>query len=403
MLFLIIFYLLMLTLDVYVFQALKTATQDMYYAKNLRIGYWIISFGVLAFIAYAQYLLRDRNGFGTSIFTWMLIVFLLSVIPKLVTASFILLEDITRIVRASVALFQETASDRTWPSRRRFVSTAAIATAAIPFSGILYGVAKGRYRYTVHRHTVTFPDLPDAFDGFTITQLSDFHIGSFDNKEAVKKGIDLVNAQESDMLLFTGDLVNFRAAEVDGWEDIFGALQASYGKYSVLGNHDYYENYREEGTLNRVEEKHCDIGFHLLKDEHISIEKEGQKIQVIGVENWGRGPFPKHGDLEKAVSGIQSNDFKILLSHDPSHWDEKVLPHPFHFHLTLSGHTHGFQLGIETPFFRFSPSQFRYPRWAGLYKEKEQYLYVNRGFGYLAFPGRVGIWPEITVLELKKS
>lgn len=296
------------------------------------------------------------------------------------------------------------------PSRRAFVSKVGLLLAAIPFSSIVYGIWKGKYNYRVIKQTLFFDDLPEAFDGFLVAQLSDIHAGSFDNREKIEYGVDLANAQNPDLLLFTGDLVNNKAVEMHPWIDVFGKLKAKHGKYSTLGNHDYgdYISWPNEqakaNNMKHLEEIHKQIGFELLNNRTVSIEKDGEKLHIVGVENWGKPPFPQHGDLNKATADLGKDDFKILMSHDPSHFDGEVKSYDKKIHLTLSGHTHGMQFGIEIPgLIRWSPVKYRYPKWAGLYEEMGRYLYVNRGFGYLAFPGRVGIWPEVTLIELKKA
>ena len=280
--------------------------------------------------------------------------------------------------------------------------------AAFPLSGLLYGMFKGKYDYRVHRQTLHFTDLPEAFDGFTITQISDIHSGSFDNKAAVQRGIDLAKAQKSDLFVFTGDLVNNAAWEIEPYLADFGQLKAPYGQFSILGNHDYgdYIQWDSEAEKaanhDKLKEHHRTLGYSLMLNENATIEKNDQKIALIGVENWGKD-FIKRGDLDEALKGVDKDAFKILLSHDPTHWEEKVRYHPTTVHLTLAGHTHGAQFGVETAGFRWSPVQYKYLNWAGLINEKNRYLYVNRGFGFLAFSGRLGIWPEITVITLKKK
>jgi predicted MPP superfamily phosphohydrolase len=255
-----------------------------------------------------------------------------------------------------------------------------------------------------------FDDLPEAFDGYRITQISDIHSGSFDDREKIVYAIDLIKEQDSDVILFTGDLVNNKASEMHSWKELFGQLSAKDGVYSVLGNHDYGDyvnwNSKEEKHQNLEDLKYLqrEMGFDLLLNESRYIERNGEKIALIGVENWGRGGFKKAGDLKKASENIDPNDFKILMSHDPSHWEDVVINDDYHYHLTLSGHTHGMQFGIEIPgWIKFSPIQWRYKYWAGIYQELGQYINVNRGFGFLGYPGRVGMWPEITVIELKKK
>jgi predicted MPP superfamily phosphohydrolase len=269
---------------------------------------------------------------------------------------------------------------------------------------------KGKYNFRVLNYTLHFDDLPEAFDGYRITQISDIHSGSFDDREKIAYAVDLIKEQEGDVILFTGDMVNNKAGEMHPWKDLFGQLSAKDGVYSVLGNHDYGDyvnwNSREEKHQNLEDLKHLqrEMGFDLLLNESRYIERDGQKIALIGVENWGRGGFKKAGDLKKASENINPNDFKILMSHDPSHWEDVVINDEYHYHLTLSGHTHGMQFGIEIPgWIKWSPIQWRYKYWAGIYEELGQYINVNRGFGFLGYPGRVGMWPEITVIELKKS
>jgi predicted MPP superfamily phosphohydrolase len=289
----------------------------------------------------------------------------------------------------------------------------ALVVAALPFSTLLYGMYRGKYNYKVLKYSLEFDDLPDAFDGYQITQISDIHSGSFDpeySREKIEYGIDLINQQKSDVILFTGDLVNNRSDEMDQWIDTFKKLKAKDGKFSVLGNHDYgdYVDWDSQEAkaqnMKKLEVIHKQIGFDLLLNENRKLKKDGKEIALIGVENWGAGGFKKVGDLQRAAAGVKSEDFKILMSHDPSHWEKKVRNSKEHYHLTLSGHTHGMQFGIEIPgWIKWSPVKWRYKYWAGIYEEAGRYINVNRGFGFLAYPGRVGIWPEITVITLKNK
>jgi hypothetical protein len=289
------------------------------------------------------------------------------------------------------------------------VSELAVGIAVFVFISLLYGMTGGRHRYKVHRVTLKFPDLPAAFDGFTITQLSDIHAGSFTSKKGVEKGVSLVNKQNSDLVLFTGDLVNNMATEMGPWITTFARLKAPFGKYSVLGNHDYGDYTRWESetaqaaNLVGLKKVHEEIGFKLLLNEAVQIKKDSSSIALIGVENWGKGGFHKYGSLTTAAANIADDEFKILMSHDPSHWEAKTLEHAKHINLALAGHTHGMQFGIELFGFQWSPVKYVYPQWAGLYERNGKYLYVNRGFGFLGFKGRLGIWPEITVITLKKG
>ncbi|MBC7566332.1 MAG: metallophosphoesterase [Pedobacter sp.] len=272
----------------------------------------------------------------------------------------------------------------------------------------IYGIVRGKYAYRVLRHTLYFDDLPQSFDGFTITQISDVHSGSFNNVNAVQRGIDMVKAQKSDLFVFTGDLVNNKADEIKPWIERFSQIKAPFGQFSILGNHDYGDyvkwesEYSKKENLQRLKSYHKELGYRLLLDEHVELHKGNDKITLAGVENWGIG-FGQRGDLMKALSGTLPNDFKILLSHDPSHWEAEVIKYSSKVHLTLSGHTHGMQFGIEALGVKWSPVKYRYKHWAGIKYLNGMYLNVNRGFGFIGFSGRVGIWPEITVIELKRK
>ncbi|RZK79201.1 MAG: metallophosphoesterase, partial [Pedobacter sp.] len=267
---------------------------------------------------------------------------------------------------------------------------------------------RGKYAYRVIKHTLYFEDLPSGFDGFTISQISDVHSGSFTDAKAVQKGIDMIIAQRSDVFVFTGDLVNNKAEEIKPWIEMFSKIKAPFGQFSILGNHDYgdYVTWespqKKDQNLNNLKKYHADMGYRLLLDEHIELQKGNDKIILAGVENWGIG-FGERGDLKKALSGTKDGDFKILLSHDPSHWEAEVIKHRSKVHLTLSGHTHGMQFGIEALGIKWSPVKYRYKHWAGIKSVKDMYLNINRGFGFIGFSGRVGIWPEITVIELKRK
>ncbi|WP_370477168.1 metallophosphoesterase [Tamlana flava] len=328
----------------------------------------------------------------------------------LVLIPLLLVEDIGRVIYGLYDKFLAKNDSFYLPSRRKFISQIALGLAAIPFSSILYGMYRGKYQFRVLNYTLHFEDLPEAFDGYKITQISDVHSGSFDNREKIEYGINLINEQASDAILFTGDMVNNKSSEMLPWTDLFGSLKAKDGVFSILGNHDYgdYVDWSSSEEKKRNFEDliqlQKDMGYDLLLNESRFIEKDGQRIAIVGVENWGSGGFKQAGDLKKASENIDPNDFKILMSHDPTHWQQKVIDDDYHYHLTLSGHTHGMQFGIEIPgWVKWSPAKWRYKYWAGVYKEKGQYINVNRGFGFLGYPGRVGIWPEITVIELKKG
>ncbi len=402
-----------LLMDWYVFAGLKTFSLGLH-SINLRrvitFGYLLISVGVTLVFVFGLSSFTTARGM-TPFHEWMLSLFLTFFVTKLFFIIILSLGDLGRFIYGivyNVGHPGQPDSVPYFPGRRRFISDIAILVAAIPFSGFIYAMIRGKYDYKVHRQTIYFTDLPDAFDGFTITQLSDIHSGSFDNVHSVQKGIDLAKAQKSDLFVFTGDLVNNAAWEIEPYIDRFAQLKAPYGQYSILGNHDYgdyisWDSEQEKhANLEKLKQHHQELGYRLLLDENVEIEKNGQKISLIGVQNWGKG-FIQIGNLDKAMQGVSRDAFKILLSHDPTHWEEKVRYNPANIHLTLAGHTHGAQFGVETASFRWSPVQYRYLDWAGLVNHENRYLYVNRGFGFLAFSGRLGIWPEITVITLKKG
>ena len=393
-------------IEIYAFQAFKTTIKT----KWILVVYQIISLAILVYIVWSlSQFDRSVGQNRQSVITIGLI--LIVYVPKIFLTLFMFGEDLIRLIRGAINYFVEYDNASSYiPERRKFVSQIALVIAAIPFASLIYGIFEGKYNFKVIKQQVFFPDLPDAFDGFKITQISDIHSGSFDNPEKIKYAIDLINEQEADLILFTGDIVNTHAREMHPWIDTFkGIKKPEFGKFSVLGNHDYGEyvtwptKKQKDENFEAIKNLHQEIDFKLLLNEHIFIEKENQRIAVVGVENWGKN-FKQAGDLRKASEGLTSKDFKILMSHDPSHWEYQVKEDEKHFQLTLSGHTHGMQFGIEIPgFFKWSPVQYVYKQWAGLYENLGRYVYVNRGFGFHAYPGRVGIWPEITVIELKKG
>ncbi|PIF00872.1 MAG: phosphoesterase [Maribacter sp.] len=402
----IIFIVLYTALGLYALQALKTAVRYPW----VYFTYIGIFLAVLLNFIYqfawgedaGQVLSRSKSyAFG----------FLLTIITfNVITVIFLFSEDLFRFLTATYHKLFGVGKELGFPERRRFLSMVAMGVAAIPFGALLYGMYRGKYNFRVLKYQLEFDDLPDAFDGYQITQISDIHSGSFDDREKIEYAIDLINEQKSDIILFTGDLVNNKAGEMAPWKETFARLEAKEGKFSVLGNHDYgdYVDWETEElkarNLEELKELQREIGFDLLLNESRYLKKGDDKIALVGVENWGRGGFKKAGDLSKATEAISKDDFKVLMSHDPSHWEDVVIDDDYHYHLTLSGHTHGMQFGIEIPgWVKWSPIKWRYKYWAGLYKEMGQYIIVNRGFGYLGYPGRVGIWPEITVVTLKKK
>lgn len=400
----IIFIGIYVILDIYAFQAFKTVTRHTW----IYLIYLLVSLGVLVNMVY-QWNAGDSDGFSGAR-GYAIGFFLAFFVPKIIMFILLFGEDFVRMLIGTFHKISQSNTNFSVPSRRKFLSQMALGIAAIPFASLLYGMYQGRYNFRVLKYTLYFDDLPDAFEGYRVSQISDVHAGSFDNPEKIRYGIDLINEQNSDVVFFTGDLVNNKASEMDDWKEMFGSIKAKDGVFSVLGNHDYgdYVNWRskeaKDANLQAVKDVHAEMGWDLLLNEHRFLERNGQRMAVIGVENWGAGGFKKKGDLDFAAAGVNETDFKILLSHDPSYWQEKIKSDPKKYHLTLSGHTHGMQFGIEIPgWLKWSPVQYRYENWAGIYKEFGKYINVNRGFGYLAYPGRVGIWPEVSVIEFRKG
>lgn len=402
----IVFIIIYIALGLYTLQALKTVTRYPW------VYYLFITIAILVLGNFIyQFTLGEAQGRVLSKPKSYAFGLLLTVLAfQIITILFLFSEDVFRLFSG---LYQKVSgNDKTFtlPERRRFMSLLGLGIAAIPFGALLYGMYKGKYNFKVLKYNLEFDDLPEAFDGYQITQISDVHSGSFDDRKKIEYAIDLVNQQKSDVILFTGDMVNNKTEEMLPWAELFSTLEAKDGKFSVLGNHDYGD-YIEWDTeelkhqnLEDLKNLQRQMGFDLLLNENRYLQKGSDKIALVGVENWGRGGFKKAGDLKRAASQLSKDEFKILMSHDPSHWEDVVLKDDYHYHLTLSGHTHGMQFGIEIPgWVKWSPVKWRYRYWAGIYKELGQYINVNRGFGFLGYPGRVGIWPEISVITLKRK
>ena len=402
----LLFILVYLLICLYTLQALRSGTRLPW----IHYLYIAITLLVLGNFVY-QFTWGEAEGRVLSRPKSYAFGFLLAVLTfNLITMIFLFSEDIFRVLVAGYHKVLGGKGEFSLPGRRRFLSLLALGVASLPFGALLYGMYRGKYNFKVLKYELEFKDLPLAFHGYRITQISDVHSGSFDNWPRISYGVDLINQQESDVIFFTGDLVNNKASKWDPWKDLFSRLRAPDGVYSILGNHDYgdYVEWESEElkaqNLEDLKALQREMGFDLLLNEHRYLQRGDDRIALVGVENWGRGGFKKAGDLRQATQGIRENDFKILLSHDPSHWEDKVIHDPMHFHLTLSGHTHGMQFGIEIPgLVKWSPVKWRYRYWAGIYEELGQFINVNRGFGFLGYPGRVGIWPEITVITLKKT
>ena len=386
-------------IEIYVYQAIRNITTNNY----IRIGYWIFTLLAYGIILY-WILTFNRASRDHQQIQLMVSAMMIFVLPKLLSVIFLLIGDFTRFVEFGFKYF--TAKENYFPERRKFISTTALAAAGIFSALAIDGIIFGKYRHTVRKVKLRFKNLPESFKGYKIVQISDVHSGSFFNPQKLQKAIDLINEQDADVVLFTGDMVNNYADEFKPFIPLFKSIKAKDGKFSILGNHDYGDygawNSREEKAQNipTLKNYQAEAGFKMLRNENIALEKNGEKIYLLGVENWGIKPFPQYGDLDKALKGVPEDAIKVLMSHDPTHFDEVVKKHKTHVHLTLSGHTHGMQFGLDLKNIKWSPVKFKYKKWADLYESEGKYLYVNRGFGVIAYPGRVGINPEITLIEL---
>lgn len=361
---------------------------------------------ILGLIYYFNGMDRSKGQTAESMHIMAFLVFFL--LPKVVFTTAYLIEDIFRLSRWSKNKFISK-QNKSFHRSRIFTRIVLSLTVFVALS-IIYGIFIGKYNYKVREEIIHFETLPNTFEGMRILHISDLHVGSWDNKKAIEKGIRLINEQSYDLLVFTGDFINTLASEAAPWTTLISQIKTpKYGKYAILGNHDYGEYVvwpNEDAKAKNFEEIKRNIeksGFTLLMNENVALSNHQDTIYLLGVENWGTN-FKKVGDLKKTTDGVSTNDFKIVLTHDPSHWTAEIVGHPQQYQLTLSGHTHGMQFGIDIPgIIEWSPSKYIYPEWGGLYQQKNQYLYVNRGFGFHAYSGRIGIWPEITVIELKKT
>ncbi len=401
--------LLMLSIDWYAFQSIRFATQSwtVPWRSSLHIGFWVLNALCILFVLAAfNWPLEKWSKVGYTLARAFVFIYYIS---KLFACFFLLIDDVRRGV---LALYHKISGSTSFdPSRKSFLNNLALFMGSVPFFTLSYGVLRNPYRYKNYRDVVEIEGLPAALDGLKIVQISDIHAGSFFYKEPIKRAIEMINAEEADLVFFTGDLVNSKAEEMEPYIELFREIKAKYGVFSVRGNHDYGDYHRwnsdeaRAANKERFEAIHAEMGWELLKNEHRFLSINGEEVAVIGIENMSALPqFPKYGDLAKASNGTSSSALRILLSHDPTYWEAGIIKEFKEIELTLSGHTHGFQFGIEIPgFIRWSPSQLMYKQWAGLYKEEKQYLYVNRGLGFLGYPGRVGILPEITSLVIKKK
>ena len=388
-----------LFLEVYIFQAIRTLTDNFW----VRLSYIILSLAVYGVFAYevSHFQRSDRSTERAQI---TISLFLIFILPKIFIVLFLLVDDIFRTGGYLVGLTKPT--ENFFPERRKFLSLMGLGLGGVLSALFIDGITFGKYRHTVRRVKVKFANLPKSFKGYKIIQISDVHSGSFSDPSKLQHAIDLINEQNPDLVLFTGDMVNNVADEFKPFIPLFSKIKAKDGKFAVLGNHDYgdYVKWNSKDEQNKNLEALIDYqrqaGFDMLRNENRIIEKNGENIYILGVENWGLKPFPQYGDIDKALENVPQSATKILMSHDPTHFDYVVKKHPKDIHLTLSGHTHGMQFGLDLKNIKWSPVQYRYPKWADLYESEGKMLYVNRGFGVLGYPGRVGVLPEITLFEL---
>lgn len=401
-----------LLVDYYLYQAIVGISKSWNPTARgiIRYGFWTLT--ALSIGALVWWNVSDPYKYKSAIRTWVMVGLVGIYLSKIFGVLVVFIDDIQRGVRWVVGLFTKSSDPTptgTGITRSEFLAKAAVIATAVPFTAMAYGIISGAHDYRVRKRTLYLPNLPKSFDGMKIGQLSDIHSGSFFNKTAVQGGVDDFLKEKPDVIFFTGDLVNNEASEVKDYLNIFDKLKAPLGVYSVTGNHDYgdykawaSQREKQENFKNLVG-AHKQMGFDILMNEHRFLEQNGDKIAIIGIENWGGGRFAKYGKLDQAYAGTEDASVKLLLSHDPSHWDAQVRKSYPDIDVMFAGHTHGFQFGIEIGDFKWSPSQYAYKQWAGLYQENNQYLYVNRGFGYIGYPGRIGIPPELTIIELKRA
>lgn len=403
--------LVVLSVDLYVFYATRNLIGGTESRKWFGYFYW--GFTLFTFLFFLYFRLVGQDGIPRLVMLFSFSSFFIVFLSKFIFSLILLLGDGARGISVlfdwtrSMVLSKEPAHS---PARSAALVKIGLSIAAVPFFSLLYGMVKGAHRYQVRNVSLKLKNLPEAFRGLKIVQISDIHTGSFYDKSAVSKGIDLILKQKPDLIFFTGDLVNNEASEVVDYLDLFKKIQAPMGVFSVLGNHDYGDYVfwasaeAKKENLQQLMAHQKNLGWRLLMDEHVTLEKNGETMAVIGIQNWGaKGRFPKYGNLKKAYEGSEKHPVKLLLSHDPSHWEAQVLPEYPEIDAMFSGHTHGMQFGIDIPGLKWSPVQYMYKQWAGLYENGTQKLYVNRGFGFIGYPGRVGIWPEITTITLEKA
>jgi hypothetical protein len=407
-----IFLFIAFLIDLYAYKGVNTALaqHSVVLRRIVRFLYWIVSIGILVVMVWTMFSISSSNARRDHGYVFSLVaLFLLFFLPKVVIVLFHGMDDLLHLGRWIWGKLLPGGPDGRGEvmSRSNFLSQMGLIAATVPFAAVLYGVTKGRRNFNVARVRIDSHELPEAFNGLRIVQISDLHLGSYaDDLSVVQRGVELINAETPDLLLFTGDMVNDYAEEAERFVPVFAKARATMGKYSILGNHDYsdYVKWEDAGSkranLERLIAIQREMGFKVLLDEHVTLARGEARIGLLGVQNWGRR-FQQYGDLEKTLFGSEQLPFRILMSHDPTHWEEQVLGKGID--LTLSGHTHGAQFGVRLNGTEYSPAQWVYKHWAGLYAEGKERLYVNRGFGFIGFPGRVGMPPEITVFELHRA
>jgi predicted MPP superfamily phosphohydrolase len=403
--------LIMAAIDFYVFQVVRMLCSSSSQKTRTVIftAYWALSIAIIIFFILLPLLNTDR--WPKNLRNYIFVTIIGFFFAKVLASVFFLVDDLRRLIQWAVAkiFFRNTEGESEVSegiSRSVFLSWLGIGIGGTLISSLIYGFSN-KYNYQIRHIPLSYSNLPPAFKGLKIAQISDIHSGSFDNKKAVERGVQKVLDLKPDLILFTGDLINDRASEMFGYEEVFARLRAPLGVFSILGNHDYGDYVKwpteeaRDQNIENLKKIQAGLGWRLLMNEHVVLEKDGQEIALIGIENWSaKARFPKHGKMSEAYPGAEKYPFKILMSHDPSHWDAEVRPKYGEIDLTLAGHTHGMQFGIEIPGFKWSPVKYVYDEWAGLYESGKQKLYVNRGFGFIGYPGRVGILPEITLIEL---
>lgn len=408
-LFFVVFFLVV---DIYLFQAVLAVTEDWspLWKKVARYGFWVPT--VVCISALAFWMLGDPYRISSGMRNWILTGLFATYFSKVFGILFVFADDLQRGARWVASFFSNGESQplagKAIP-RSEFLTKAALVATAIPFGTMAFGIISGAHDYRVRRVRVKLPNLPKSFDGVRIGHISDIHSGSFYNRTAVKGGVEMLMNEKPDLIFFTGDLVNNQAAEMKEYTNVFDKLKAPLGVFSVTGNHDYgdYHNWPsdsvKQNNFRDLVAVHKQMGYRLLMNQNHIVREGADQLAIIGNENWGGRGFAKYGKLGEACVGTEEAAVKLLLSHDPSHWDLQVRPEFPDIDIMFSGHTHGFQFGVEIGSVKWSPSQYAYRQWSGLYEAGKQYLYVNCGFGYLGYPGRIGMPPELTIMELKRA